>query len=96
MRTCPDCGVTLAPIELLGLAFRYVTPAQKRALLGLAWYPEIGTISPWKCPQCGLVRLYAETDQDDLPRPAEPPEPEADTRPRPVSGAEEPESGDTG
>lgn len=75
-RLCPDCGVDLVRIQLLpssiapdATVLRFVPFNEGRRL----WKKRTrvpGTISPWHCPECGLVRLYTNTSRDISSMPA--------------------------
>ena len=92
-RTCPDCREELEPIELLlapramtALMLHHASPAGPRAWTGARL--DTGPLSTWKCPACGLVRMYADQEKDTLPLPADPPEPDPAMLPLPASGPE--------
>lgn len=67
-RRCPDCGVTMEPVDLVttmdreGLRLR--TTERRSGLLGALGLRETVPARGYACPECGLVRLYADPDGD--------------------------------
>ena len=60
---CPDCGVTMERVKLHtgdGLGLNVKTGEKKDGLLGSLGVNESRSVSPRMCPECELVRLYAE------------------------------------
>jgi len=59
---CPDGGVTMDDPDLNtgGGHFRLVTDEKADGLLGSLGVDENLDVSPRLCPECGLVRLYAD------------------------------------
>lgn len=62
-RRCPDCGVTMEEMDLRttdGFGLRLVTNEPRPGILGgLGAKEKLGTVAV-VCPECGLVRQYAE------------------------------------
>jgi hypothetical protein len=75
-RACPDCRTDLVPIKLLAspLAATHMllhyTPIQEGRAFWTGRYSHTGAVSAWKCPECGLIRLYGDSAHDTLPLPA--------------------------
>ncbi|MFC4359740.1 hypothetical protein ACFO0N_17480 [Halobium salinum] len=62
-RRCPDCGVGLEAMEMQtgdGFTLYLVTNERKRGLRGTFGMKEKLRPVPHVCPECGLVRQYAE------------------------------------
>ena len=62
-RRCPDCGVTLEEMKLQttdGFGVRLVTNERKSGILGGLGAKEKLKPTVYVCPECGLVRTYAE------------------------------------
>lgn len=60
---CPDCGVTMASTDVTtdgGYGLRVETDEKSDGLLGSLGVTESLDVAPRLCPECGLVRLYAE------------------------------------
>ena len=60
---CPDCGVTMEEVEFsMGDAWNaHVRTGEKRSgLLGKLGMNERKELTTVMCPECGLVRHYAE------------------------------------
>lgn len=59
---CPDCGVPMeaASVSAAGAAGLYVTTDRDRGVLGRLGIGESVRIDPVLCPECGLIRLYAD------------------------------------
>ncbi|WP_162224386.1 hypothetical protein [Halorussus amylolyticus] len=59
---CPDCGVTLAEADLFtgqgDLKVR--TETDEDGVLAAVGVAKALEVSPRRCPDCGLVRFYAE------------------------------------
>lgn len=62
---CSDCGVTLEPVEF-GMQDAWKphvrTGEKKEGLLGKLGVDEQTPVDAGMCPECGLVRLYADLD----------------------------------
>ena len=68
IRRCPDCGVELEKMGVRtgdGMPLYLVTNERKRGLLGGLGFKEELEPTVYVCPECGLVRLYAERDESD-------------------------------
>jgi len=63
---CPDCGVTMADVKF-GMADAwnpYVNTGEKRTgLLGKLGVNERQEVTPVMCPECGLIRHYADLEE---------------------------------
>ncbi|MFC4552689.1 MULTISPECIES: hypothetical protein [Halorussus] len=59
---CPDCDVTLEEADLFtGKGeFRVRTEAEGDDVLAAVGVTTARDVTPKRCPECGLVRLYAE------------------------------------
>lgn len=60
---CPDCGVTMERVKVQtgdGFGLNVKTGEKRSGLLGSLGVKESRKVSPRACPECGLVRLYAE------------------------------------
>ena len=60
---CPDCGVTMERVKIQtgdGFGLKINTGEKRSGLLGSLGMTESRDVSPRACPECGLVRLYAE------------------------------------
>lgn len=63
-KRCPDCGVTLEAMETRttdGFGLRLVTNEPKEGFFGNFGAKEKLDPVPYVCPECGLVRTYAES-----------------------------------
>jgi len=62
-RRCPDCGVTMEPVTF-GMTDAYQphvkTDERRGGILGRLGMNEKREVTAVLCPECGLVRLYAE------------------------------------
>ena len=62
---CPDCGVTLEAVDF-GMQDAWNphvrTGEKKEGLLGKLGMNESVPVDAGMCPECGLVRLYANVD----------------------------------
>lgn len=65
---CPDCGVTMRPADPVSAMDRerlkLRTEEAKSGLLGSLGMRETVNVAGYVCPECGLVRLYADLDGD--------------------------------
>ncbi len=65
-RHCPDCGVSLDQLTLRTEAhanrLKVVSDERRSGLLGKLGQHEKETVVPYVCPECGLVRLYVDSD----------------------------------
>ncbi|MFC6724470.1 hypothetical protein ACFQE1_08800 [Halobium palmae] len=62
-RRCPDCGVGLEAMDVQtgdGFKLYLVTNEPKPGILGGLGAKEKLRPTVYVCPECGLVRLYAE------------------------------------
>lgn len=62
-RRCPDCGVTMEKMKLRtaeGYDLQLVTDEPKQGILGGLGMKEKLPLRTVVCPECGLVRQYAE------------------------------------
>ncbi|WP_162224385.1 hypothetical protein [Halorussus amylolyticus] len=60
---CPDCGVTMERTKIQtgdGFGLSVKTGEKAGGLLGSLGVNKSLDVSPRMCPECGLVRLYAE------------------------------------
>ncbi|MCL7416512.1 MAG: PF20097 family protein [Halalkalicoccus sp.] len=64
-KRCPDCGVpmetgtVISSVDREPMKFR--TDESAGGVLGKLGMKETLPISAWACPECGLVRFYAES-----------------------------------
>ncbi|QRV13811.1 hypothetical protein [Haloterrigena salifodinae] len=63
-RRCPDCGVTMEPVpvrdgESMGLS---IATGEREGLLGKLGFKNRAKLQGVCCPECQLVRLYAEEE----------------------------------
>ncbi|KYH27763.1 hypothetical protein HAPAU_04310 [Halalkalicoccus paucihalophilus] len=65
-KRCPDCGVTMEGGTLVSSvdreAVKLRTDESAGGVLGKLGMKETLPIDAWACPECGLVRLYAESE----------------------------------
>lgn len=66
-RRCPDCGVTMEPTTVrtsdgFGLT---INTGKREGLLGKLGVGSTTTLEGVCCPECGLVRLYADLEERD-------------------------------
>lgn len=65
-RRCPDCGVTMESVDF-GMNDAWNphvrTDEPRDGLLGSLGVNETRDVASLLCPECGLVRLYALTDE---------------------------------
>ncbi|OVE85297.1 hypothetical protein [Natronolimnobius baerhuensis] len=63
-RRCPDCGVTMEPTPVRdGEGMKLTIRTGKRdGLLGKLGVSDSARLQAVCCPECRLVRLYAEDD----------------------------------
>ncbi|MCU4752505.1 hypothetical protein OB919_10975 [Halobacteria archaeon AArc-curdl1] len=63
-RRCPDCGVTMERTKLTSTdGFRLQINTGKRdGLLGKLGVGTTASVDAVCCPECGLVRLYADLE----------------------------------
>jgi hypothetical protein len=63
---CPDCTVTMETVKF-GMADAYqphvTTDEPRGGLLGSLGAKEKLDVASLMCPECGLVRLYADIDE---------------------------------
>lgn len=62
---CPDCGVTLEAVDLMISADRnpkIITGEKQDGLLGTLGFDDNKPVDTGCCPECGLVRLYAQLE----------------------------------
>ena len=62
-RRCPDCGVTMEKMKLRtaeGYDLRLVTDEPKSGVLGGLGMKEKLPLITVVCPECGLMRQYAD------------------------------------
>ncbi|WP_459194753.1 hypothetical protein [Halosimplex sp. J119] len=65
---CPDCGVSMESVEFgMNDAWQpHVKTEEKReGLLGKLGMNERQEVETVMCPECGLVRFYADIEADD-------------------------------
>lgn len=65
-RRCPDCSVTMEPVKLRtgeGLSLQVNTDERREGLLGSLGLTEHHSVEGRLCPECGLVRAYADIDE---------------------------------
>jgi rubredoxin len=62
---CPDCGVSLEPVDF-GMKDAYDphvrTGEKKDGFLGTLGVEDSTPVDAVLCPECGLVRLYAQLE----------------------------------
>ena len=66
-RRCPDCGVTMEPVKLRtneGFKLRIDTDERREGFLGSLGLTENHSVEGRLCPECGLVRPYADVDEE--------------------------------
>jgi hypothetical protein len=74
-RRCPDCRVELVRVKLMVAGNAVENPLQQipagstRDFWTGGW-PGAAVVEPWKCPKCGLLRLYSQPGHGNLPLPA--------------------------
>lgn len=65
-RRCPDCGVSMDTGTLVSSTDREAvtlrTDESAGGVLGKLGMNETLPIGAWACPECGLVRLYADAE----------------------------------
>ncbi len=65
-RRCPDCGVTMNEGAVISSVNRervqLQTDESAGGVLGKLGVKETLPVNAWACPECGLVRLYAESE----------------------------------
>ena len=61
---CPDCGVTMEPTSLRsnGGHALVVDTGKQDGLLGKLGVSETTSVDAVCCPECGLLRLYADLE----------------------------------
>lgn len=60
---CPDCGVTMEETTLEGYGtLQLVTDEQAEGLSGSLGVHKRHDVESRTCPECGLVRLYADLE----------------------------------
>ncbi|ACV48102.1 MULTISPECIES: hypothetical protein [Halomicrobium] len=66
-RQCPDCGVAMEPAQLSagGNNVRARTEDQHEGFLGSLGLRGSHRLEARLCPECGLVRTYAEIEDED-------------------------------
>lgn len=65
-RSCPDCNVSMDPVEFgMNDAWNpHVRTGEKReGLLGKIGVEEQTPVETFMCPNCGLVRQYADVEE---------------------------------
>ncbi|WP_049927945.1 hypothetical protein [Halopiger goleimassiliensis] len=63
-RRCPDCGVTMKSVPVHdseGMGLR-ITTGSREGLLGTLGITNSAKLRGVCCPECGLVRLYADDE----------------------------------
>lgn len=65
---CPDCDAVMHPADPVSAMDRerlkLRTKDRKEGLLGSLGVRETVNVAGYVCPECGLVRLYADVDQE--------------------------------
>ena len=63
-RRCPDCGVTMEPVSVRdGESMRLsIATGEREGLLGKLGFKNRANLRGVCCPECQLVRLYAEEE----------------------------------
>ncbi|WP_254761440.1 hypothetical protein [Natrinema marinum] len=63
-RRCPDCGVTMEPVTVRdGEGMRpSIATGKREGLLGKIGFESTTKLRGVCCPECGLVRLYADVE----------------------------------
>ncbi len=64
-RRCPDCGVTMEPVSLRtneGFELQVNTDERREGFLGSLGLTENHSVDAVLCPECGLVRTYADVE----------------------------------
>lgn len=62
-RRCPDCGVSMEETDYAttgGHEIQLVLDDAREGLLGSLGVNERADVTAYLCPECGLVRLYAD------------------------------------
>ena len=65
-RRCPDCGVTMEGMTLRstgGHEFQVVSEESREGILGKLGVNQTYGAETLVCPECGLVRLYADLEE---------------------------------
>lgn len=58
---CPDCGVDMEPVDLdTGTGRFSLVTESSDDVLGPIGVAQVVDVEPAMCPDCGLVRLYAD------------------------------------
>ncbi|WP_152421650.1 hypothetical protein [Halogeometricum pallidum] len=68
IRRCPDCGVSMEAMKVQtaeGFALQLVTNERKKGILGGFGIKERLEPTAYVCPECGLIRSYAERDESE-------------------------------
>ncbi|PSQ57924.1 hypothetical protein BRD18_07065 [Halobacteriales archaeon SW_7_71_33] len=63
---CPDCGVTMEPTDPItdgGQSVKLRTDDRQEGLLGRIGVHERLDVTAHVCPECGLVRWYADVEE---------------------------------
>jgi len=63
---CPDCGVTMEEVDFRVSGFetpQIVTGESREGLLGRLGVDEHKDLTTVMCPECGLVRHYADFEE---------------------------------
>lgn len=64
-RRCPDCGVAMGEVEFeMSNAYqpKVKLPERDEGILGSLGVKERRRVATWMCPDCGLLRFYADLD----------------------------------
>ena len=64
---CPDCGVSMEPVKfgMTDATKPYIrTDEQREGILGKLGLTEKQDVTTVMCPECGLLRFYAETVEE--------------------------------
>jgi len=62
-RRCPDCDVAMEPGKLQAFDDTLVTEEEQDGVLGAAGLHRRHDVAVRFCPECGLVRLYADLEE---------------------------------
>jgi rubredoxin len=62
---CPDCGVAMEPVDVTagGTTGLFVGTERDAGVLGRLGVDEHTRLEGRLCPECGLTRLYADTEE---------------------------------
>jgi hypothetical protein len=67
-RHCPDCEVPMKEVGVTaeGVGDLYVGTERDGGVLDRLGVPDHSVLDPVLCPDCGLIRLYADIEEDAI------------------------------